>query len=80
MATAICPKCGKVIYAPDSSVQLEKDFVLCCDEVIYIPTNQDYDIFFNELLNPSEPNEALKKAVSRYKKRTNEIHDRETQE
>jgi hypothetical protein len=38
MATAICPKCGKVIYVPDSPVQLEKDFVICCDEVIYIPS------------------------------------------
>jgi hypothetical protein len=36
MAAVICPKCGKVIYVPDSPVQLEKDFVICCDEVIYI--------------------------------------------
>jgi hypothetical protein len=68
MATAICPKCGKVLYAPDSSVQLEKDFVICCDEVIYIPTIKDADIFFNELANPSESNEALKNAAAQYKK------------
>jgi acetyl-CoA carboxylase beta subunit len=75
MATAICPKCNKVIYVPDSPVQLEKDFVICCDEVIYIPTDQDRDIFFTELSNPSEPNEALKNAASQYKKLTDEAHD-----
>jgi hypothetical protein len=75
MATAICPKCNRVIYVPDSSVHLEKDFVICCDEVIYIPTDQDKDIFFNELNNPSEPNEALKNAASQYKKLVDETHD-----
>ena len=75
METIICPKCNQVIAVPEG-----KDFVLCCGEVIYVLTGQNRDIFFNELTNPSEPNEALKKAASRYKKRTNEIHDRETQE
>jgi hypothetical protein len=42
MGTAICPKCKKVLYVPDSPVQLEKDFVICCDEVIYIP-NEAHD-------------------------------------
>lgn len=68
MKTVICPKCGKVIYAPDSPVQLENDFVICCNEIIYVLTDKDKDIFFNELNNPSEPNETLKNAASRYKK------------
>ena len=74
MKTVICPKCNKVIAVPQG-----KDFVICCGEVIYIMTNEDSDIFFNELSNPSEPNEALKKAATRYKKLTDEAHDRETQ-
>lgn len=31
MKTVICPKCGKVIAVPE-----DKDFVICCDEVIYV--------------------------------------------
>ena len=31
MKTVICPKCNEVIAVSDS-----KDFVICCDEVIYI--------------------------------------------
>ena len=32
-----------------------------------LTSNKDKDIFFNELLNPSEPNKALKDAVAKYK-------------
>jgi len=32
-----------------------------------LASNKDKDIFFNELLNPSEPNKALKDAAARYK-------------
>jgi uncharacterized protein (DUF1778 family) len=63
MKTVICPKCGKVI-----TVTKDNYFTICCDEIIYILTDRDRDIFFNELNNPSEPNEALKNAASRYKK------------
>ena len=75
METIICPKCNEVLVVPQGS-----DFVTCCGEVFYVLTGQNRDIFFNELTNPSEPNEALKKAASRYKKLTNEIHDRKTPE
>lgn len=33
-----------------------------------LASKRDQEIFFNALLNPSEPNEALKKAAKRYKK------------
>lgn len=32
-----------------------------------LTSNKDKDIFFNELLNPSEPNKALKDAAAKYK-------------
>ena len=63
MKTVVCPKCNSVIVVPEG-----KDFALCCGEVIYIISNQDADIFFDELSNPSEPNEALKKAAVKHKK------------
>jgi hypothetical protein len=60
----ICPKCKEPIAVPEG-----KDFVICsCGEVIYIPTIKDADIFYNELANPSEPNEAFKNAAAQYKK------------
>ena len=33
-----------------------------------ISSKKDQDIFFNELINPSKPNKALKSAASRFKK------------
>jgi hypothetical protein len=75
METIVCPKCNQVITIPQG-----KDFVLCCGEVLYVLTNQNRDILFNELLNPSEPNEALKNAAIRYKKLTDETHDRKDEE
>lgn len=63
MKTITCPKCNQVIVIPQG-----KDFVTCCNEVIYVLTGQNRDIFFEKLTNPSEPNEALKNAASRYKK------------
>lgn len=36
-----------------------------------ISTNKDQEIFFNQLVNPSEPNEDLKNAASRYKELVN---------
>ena len=32
MRTVICPKCNQVIAVPD-----HKDFVICCNEIIYAP-------------------------------------------
>jgi uncharacterized protein (DUF1778 family) len=58
MQTTICPKCGETIAVPDG-----KDFVICCDNVIFVMSNRDAEIFFNEIENPSEPNEALKNAA-----------------
>lgn len=58
MKTVICPKCGEIITVPEG-----KDFIICCNEVIFVMTNRDVEIFFNEIENPSEPNEALKNAA-----------------
>lgn len=74
MYTVICPKCKQPITVVNG-----KGFVICCNEVIYVITKHDTEVFFNEINNPSQPNEALKKAATRYKKLTNETHDRETQ-
>ena len=52
-----------MIAVPD-----HKDFVICCNEIIYVPDDKDADILFEELANPSKPNEALKNAAARYKK------------
>lgn len=38
-----CPKCGEVIYVPDG-----KDFVICCDEVIFVMKN-----ITNEIHDPN---------------------------
>ena len=32
MRTVICPKCNQVIAVPD-----HKEYVICCNEVIYVP-------------------------------------------
>ena len=41
-----------------------KDFIVCsCNEVIIVITERDAEIFFNEITNPSQPNEALKNAA-----------------
>jgi hypothetical protein len=37
MKTIICPKCNQVIAVPD-----DKDFIICCGEVIYVP-DEAYD-------------------------------------
>jgi hypothetical protein len=37
MKTVICSKCGKTIAVPEG-----KDFVICCDEVIYV-INEAHD-------------------------------------
>ncbi|MNQ45100.1 hypothetical protein D3C85_588760 [compost metagenome] len=36
-----------------------------------LASKRDKEIFFNELLNPSKPNKALKEAAARYKKMLN---------
>jgi uncharacterized protein (DUF1778 family) len=63
MRTITCPKCNEVVTVPDN-----QNYVICCNEVIYVPDETDTKIFFNELANPSKPNEALKNAAARYKK------------
>jgi uncharacterized protein (DUF1778 family) len=65
MRTITCPKCNEVVAVPDN-----QNYVICCNEAIYVPYERDTDIFFNELANPSKPNEALKNAAARYKKIT----------
>jgi hypothetical protein len=70
MRTITCPKCNKVIVIPQGN-----DFVTCCNEVLYVLTGQNRDIFFDKLANPSKPNEALKNAAARHKKINNETHD-----
>lgn len=65
MQTIICPKCKQPVTVPEG-----KDFVICCGEVIYVLTKRDAEIFFNEIENPSEPNEALKNAAHNRKNAT----------
>jgi hypothetical protein len=69
MKTVICPKCNKVIVLDN------KNFVICCNEVIYVLSDQDVNIFFDEINNPSQPNEALNKAALNYETLINEAHD-----
>jgi uncharacterized protein (DUF1778 family) len=37
-----------------------------------LASKRDKEIFFNAIMNPSEPNEKLKQAAARYKKATNQ--------
>ena len=48
MKTVICSKCNEVIAVPDG-----KDFVICCDEVIYTITNETHDRKDEESLGDS---------------------------
>lgn len=63
MRTIKCPECNEIIAVLDNI-----NYVIHCNQIIYVPSERDANIFFNELNNPSEPNEALKNAASRYKK------------
>jgi len=65
MKTVICPKCEQPVTVPEG-----KDFVTCCDKVIFVMTNRDAEIFFNEIENPRQPNEALKNAAHNRKNAT----------
>ncbi len=38
MEIVICPKCGKTIAVSES-----KDFVICCNDVIFVITNETYN-------------------------------------
>ncbi len=58
MKTTICPKCGKTIAVPD-----DKDFVICCEEVIFVLSERDWNIFINTINNPPQPNKELKNAA-----------------
>ena len=49
-----------------NSVQSNAEKIIEKHEKI-LASNKDKDIFFNELLNPSEPNKALKDAAAKYK-------------
>ena len=54
----LCPKCKEVVE-PNG-----KDFIVCsCNEVIIVITERDAEIFFDKIINPPEPNEALKNAA-----------------
>lgn len=37
METVICPKCGKTIAVSEG-----KDFVICCNDVIFVIANETY--------------------------------------
>lgn len=63
MRTIKCPECNEIIAVLDNI-----NYVIHCNQIIYVPSERDANIFFNELNNSSEPNEALKNAASRYKK------------
>ena len=43
MTTVICPKCKQPIIA------IDKDYVICCDEVIYVPIVQRIELEFPKL-------------------------------
>lgn len=49
-----------------STVQQQADKIVEKHSTI-LASQKDQDVFFNALLNPSEPNDLLKKAASRYK-------------
>lgn len=65
MKTVTCPKCNQVIAVPNG-----KDFVICCDNVIFtfVINDNDIDSFIDELINPSKPNQALNDVTIKYKK------------
>lgn len=67
----MCPKCHNVLIVND-----DQEYAVCCGEVIYVMTDKEREIFSKELDNPSEPSEALKKAMLRYKKSIDETHNR----
>lgn len=69
MKTVTCPKCNNVLSVLDG-----KDYVVCCGGVIFtfMVSDKDFNVFTDELINPSEPNQALKDATVKYKKITNE--------
>ena len=58
MCTVICPKCNQPVTVANA-----KGYVICCDEVIFVMTKRDVEIFFDAINNPSQPNEALKNAT-----------------
>jgi uncharacterized protein (DUF1778 family) len=53
-----------------ASVQ-EKAKIIVEEHNKIISSKRDAEIFFNELVKPSKPNEALKKAAERYKNKAN---------
>jgi uncharacterized Zn finger protein (UPF0148 family) len=67
MCTVICPKCKQPVTVTDS-----KGYVVCssCNEVIFVLTKREVEIFFNEINNPRQPNEALKNAAYNKKNAT----------
>jgi hypothetical protein len=63
MTTVICPKCKRVV-----TIIHGEDHVICCNEVIYVFSENDSKIFFNEITSPSKPNNVLMNALSQYNK------------
>jgi hypothetical protein len=59
----LCPKCKQPVVVPEG-----KDYVICCNEVIFVISDRDANVFFEEICNPSEPNTALKNAALQYVK------------
>ena len=51
-----------------SSAQKEAEKIIEKKQYLLLASKKDQEIFFEVLVNPSKPNAALKKAVSRYKK------------
>lgn len=67
----ICAHCNKPIYG--IAVILDRTHFLHEDckeeyEKRILKSKKDIDIFFDALLNPSEPNSLLRKAFKKYKK------------
>ena len=66
----------------DTEVRIRKAVVIPEDEYVFPEelgrpplSDRDRDIFVNLLLNPPAPNEALKRAAARYKKKHGRLAD-----
>ena len=47
MRTIKCPECNEIIAVLDNI-----NYVIHCNQIIYVPSERDANIFFNELNNP----------------------------
>ncbi len=54
-----------------SAAQKEADEVIQKNHLMLITTKRDQEVFFHALVDPAKPNQKLKAAAARYKKRKN---------